>query len=216
MKCRLIVLFFSLFLSLNLLSSTVAEPEDNGSDPVLDSLYACYHLNKSFDSALFQSCLLAIQHYPELRATTITFRHKNIPTLMAARPTWWSIFRKKERRRYTIVISTNAGNSSEQLLSNMSVKGRTGIIGHEYAHISVYEKLSAPGLVWFGIRYILMKKRIERETDRIAIERGLGTEMLEYSKHIRKSKLASRKYLRNKRKYYLSINEIQQLVEKTL
>lgn len=75
-----------------------------------------------------------------------------------------------------------------------------------------YENKSNVGLLFFTLRYLLQRKKIERETDKVAIERGLGEEMLNYNLHIKKSKLLSKEYLRKKKKYYLSATEIEKMV----
>ena len=215
MKCRLLVLFFLCILILKSNASAATGPEVPGEEVGIDSLYARFAHNKQFDSAMFDASLLAIRYYPELANTAIEFRHKDIPTLMAARPTIWSVFRKKENRKYRIIISTNAQNRSEQIFRNMSRASRIGILGHEYAHIIDYENLTSPGLILFGIRYLFSKKKIECSTDRVAIERGLGTEVLEFTRQIEKSRLPSDRYLRRKDKYYLSKVEIEHLVSKS-
>jgi hypothetical protein len=178
----------------------------------IDSLEKVFGTNKHFDSLLKVPALLAIQHYPELTGTHIEFRYRNIPTLMAARPTIDFLFRKKNKRKYILIISTNPKNHSRKFFHSMSLSAKTGILGHEYAHFLDYENKSNVGLLFFTLRYLLQRKKIERETDKVAIERGLGEEMLNYNLHIRKSKLLSKEYLRKKKKYYLSATEIEKMV----
>ena len=182
----------------------------------LDSIYHVYGNKKVFDSAMLIPSLLAISYYPELKNARIQFRHKKIPTLMAARPAPGSLLRKREKRLYLIIISTNPDNHSHTLFQNMSVSSKTGIIGHEYAHLLEYEKKSNFGLILYGIQYFFARRKIERETDMTAISRGLGNEMLEYTLHLKTSRLISRKYHKRKKKYYLSAAEIRNLVENTL
>mgnify|MGYP006293448961 CR=1 FL=1 len=182
-------------------------------DRIVDSLLNVYSANKMYDSAMLYPILMAIQHYPELQNTAIEFRRGNIPTLMAARPRLSTLFRKKDKREYLVIISTNPVNKSKQIFRNMSLSAKTGILGHEFAHVLCYEQLSSFQIVLFGIRYLFGKRKIEHETDRVAIERGLGEELLNYTMHIKHSKLTCKKYRKRKRKYYLSVSEIQQVVD---
>lgn len=183
---------------------------------VLDSILTEYALNKDFDTAMLLPSLLAIQYYPELKDAHIEFRYRKIPTLMAARPRIWSCLGNADNRKYVIFISTNPKNRSHQIFNNMSLKSKTGIIGHEYAHLVDYQNRSGFGMLFFGINYLVNKRSIERDTDKITIERGLGNEMLEYNVHIKECRFASPKYLARKKKYYLSVAEIREMVDQTL
>ena len=166
--------------------------EKKSSPEYIDSLNAELGVNKRFDSLMHKPALLALAHYPELRTTHIEYRYKKLPTLMAARPAFDFLFRSSKKRRYIIFISNNPENNSRQLFRNMSLTAKTGILGHEYAHILEYEKLSNLGMLWYSVNYFMNRRKIERETDRMAIERGLGNEMLEYTTHIKTSQLISR------------------------
>lgn len=166
----------------------------------------------SYDSALLLPSILALQYYPELEETSIEFRRKKIGTLMAARPKLNFIFRKRAKREYVIFINTLPGNECNHLLKDMTVCAKTGIIGHEYAHILTYEEMSNGRLLLFACTYLFRKKKIERETDLIAVERGLGDQIMDFNRHIFRSEHASKKYLRKKQRNYLSIAEIEMLL----
>lgn len=209
-----IVLVISLFFILFEVDGHVVKEFSNPKQ--FDSLLCYYGNNKTFDSTMLLPALLAIQYYPELKNTHIEFKYKNIPTLMAARPKLWSVFNTKKNRTYVLIISTNPENHSNKLFQNMSLSSKTGILGHEFAHFIDYEQKSNFELLIFGIKYIFSKKKIERETDKVAIERGLGIEMLDYTLHIKKSKLTSKKYRARKKKFYLSETEIRNLVSNTI
>ena len=174
-----------------------------------DSLNAEYGQNKAFSPDFLEPALLALKAYPELKGTSVTFIEKPIHTLMAARPTPGFIFRSKRNRHYYIIISTNAKNNSKEILDRISKCGLTGIIAHEYAHLIDYSHRSNLGMIWFGIKYLFDKKEIESNTDLEAINRGFGDELLEFDRYIYNSKFTSKRYLKNKRKNYLSVNEIQ-------
>lgn len=167
---------------------------------------------KTLDTAMLAPAHIAIQHYPELKDTRIEFKYKKIPTLMAARPKLFSLFGKKENRKYVLIISTNLNNHSKKIFQNMSLTSKIGILGHEYAHILDYEQKTKFGLLKYGINYLFNKKEIERKTDNIAITRGLGNEMLEYNMYLKSCNLTSKKYMAKKKKYYLSVAEIREIL----
>ena len=177
-----------------------------------DSIFAKLGANKKFDSSLFEPALLALKYYPELQDVEIEFRRKRLATLMAARPTAGFIFSKKEKRRYIVYIGINAENRCRKIIRNMNCSAKTGIIGHEYAHILSYTQKSNLQMLLFAIRYPFSKKKVERETDRLAIERGLGPQMIDFNRHIWHSEFASKQYLRRKSRYYLSLAEIESAV----
>jgi len=168
--------------------------------------------NNTLETSMFVPAMLAIQHYPELRNTRIEFRYKKIPTLMAARPKLFSLFGNRKNRKYLLIISTNQNNHCKKLFQNMPLSSKIGILGHEFAHILDYEKKTKFGLIKYGMKYLFNKKEVERKTDYIAISRGLGHEMLDYNLYLKGCNLISRKYLAQKKKYYLSITEIRDLL----
>lgn len=181
-----------------------------------DSLQTTYGQNKIFDSKYLKPALLALKAYPELKGTSITFVEKPIKTLMAARPRPGFIFHSKKNRHYIIIISTNPKNNSKDVFSRMSICALTGILSHEYAHIFDYSTKSDLGMLWFAMKYYFDKRTIERNTDLEAVKRGFGDELIAFDRFIYKSKLPSKKYLRNKRKNYLSVNEIEHKIDGNL
>jgi hypothetical protein len=178
-----------------------------------DSLYMLFFINKDFDSLILIPAMSAIRSYEELRNTHIEFRYKNIRTLMAARPSADFILKKRENRKYIVVVCTDHENSCHQTIRNMSPESRAGILGHEFSHILTYENKSGLGMIGHAVHYAFHKKSIERKTDRITIERGLGKEILSFNHHIRECNFLSKRYLKRKNKNYLSVTEIETLLE---
>jgi hypothetical protein len=167
-----------------------------------------------FDSLLISAALLVSKKYPELKKVNIEFHYKNIKTMMAARPLCGSLLLKKNKRKYEIIVSTNSTNNSDKLFQQLSINSFAGILSHEFAHLLCYNQKSGLQLLYYGIYYFFNKKEVERETDQIAIQRGFGIELLEYDQYIFNSNLVSKKYLKNKIKNYLSINEIEMIIDK--
>ncbi len=206
MRRRIFVIIIGFFSLINI----AAQPCMDHTDP--DSLPGKYSGALKLDPELVLPALLALEYYPELQDVQIEFRRKKINTLMAARPAPGFLFTTKKRRKYIIFISTAQQNQSRKMLENMSSCAQTGLIGHEYAHILSYLEKSNLEMLAFAVSYYFRKKQIERETDRIAVERGLGSQIIDFNMHIHRSKLASRKYLRNKSRNYLSVSEIESLI----
>lgn len=167
---------------------------------------------KKFDSPLN----LAADKFPELNGTVIKIRQKRIGTLMAARPSVWFLFQKKKNRQYVIYITDHPGMNPKSIYSYMTLQAQTGVFGHELSHILSYTKKNNLELIWFGIKYMFAKKRIEAETDKIALARGFGIELIEYTKYIHRSPHINQRYLRKKIKFYLSPNELEEFMPEIL
>ncbi len=182
-----------------------------------DSLDSLYGYRKGLINEFSLSALVALSYYPELDSTKIDFKYKKIRTIMVARPKLHCLFFKKENRPYQIIINKSK-TFRDSLFVNMSFNGKTGIMGHELAHIYDYSDRSVLGLIWFGIKYMLFSKReIERYTDRIAIERGLGWQLYDAYSYIHNNQQGlPEKYIKNKMEYYLKPREIIRETEKSM
>ena len=154
----------------------------------------------------------AASHFPELKGVTVEVRRKHIGTMMAARPRMDFIFKKKQKRHYVIYITDCPGMNAGVIFDEMSECAKTGVLGHELSHILTYEQKNNMQLLWFGVAYLFNKKKIEEDTDKIAIEHGFADELLEYTKYIHNSPHTNRKYLRKKQRNYLSVNEMKQVI----
>ena len=65
-------------------------------------------------------------------------------------------------------------------------------------------------MVLFGIKYLFMKRKVERYTDIIAIEHGMGKQLYDLNMFIRYNPSTDKKYLRFKEKNYLNPEEISE------
>ncbi len=182
------------------------------SEHIVDSIIRLYSEYVEFDEEYLAPSAMALKGYPELRGVKIVFKRKSLSTSMAVRPSFWSIFRKKENRVYYILVNTKFICEKARIPGELSTRALTGLISHEYAHITDYEKLNTLGLLVYGIKYLLFKKKIERRTDQIAIEHGYSEELIEFNKYVKKSKYVTQEYKMNKRRNYLSIAEIRDLM----
>ena len=163
---------------------------------------------------------IALSYYPELKNTPINFEFKkNIKkSTMQAQPSFGSFFRKKGKRSYNIYISETVNISGEVLYTkNMPSEVLIGWIGHELGHVMDYKNRSNLNLIWFGIKYLLSDKHIieaERSADTFAVAHGMDEYILKTKNFILNHAQITQSYKDRIRKYYLSPEEIMELVEK--
>ncbi len=152
----------------------------------------------------------ALAHYPDLVGVEISFEYSEEATTMASRPKVASLFSGK--RHYRILVN-NKQDFEGILLKDVPAEAQVGIIGHEIAHIAMYESRNWLGMVQIGAMFIddEGKRALERATDKHTIERGLGWQLLEWAKFsMYDSAKASESYKAFKRRTYMNPDEIMQ------
>ena len=164
--------------------------------------------NKTIPSKYELQSLIALSHYPELKDIQIEFKYQKMKTTMQARPNLESIFKKAEKRTYSIFI--NNSDDCEVCLDDIPFNGQVGILGHELAHILDYVNKSSGGIIRTGMEYLVNKKKeaYEKEIDAITVEKGLGWQLHACYHFIQCRKDVSDDYKSFKRKYYLEPTEI--------
>ena len=163
---------------------------------VLDASFIQQHccdssfLNKKIDTSFQTQIKTALLFYPELKTAKITFKVKKKITPLAARPTIWAIFQKPQNRRYLIIISSRTLKFLEPiLLKNLSFNAQVGVLGHEISHIAEYNQKKG-GYFLKLLFWQLSKKKMdifENNTDRRAIEHGLGYQLMDWSTEVRQN-----------------------------
>jgi len=211
MRLRLtgIVVVFPLFLSAQQYNCVEKEINDtNGS-----------LINFGYNQRTEKFCSplnYAANYFPELKGCKIEVRRKKITTMMAARPKRDFIFRSKANRKYILLITDKYDMNADSIYNDMSSCAIVGVLGHELSHIVSYSEKSGTELIFFGIKYVLNRKKIESETDMTAIEHGFGPGLVEYTHYIHQSPLVNKRYLLRKKKYYLSANELESRLHEKL
>ncbi|MDR2848089.1 MAG: hypothetical protein LBV39_03190 [Bacteroidales bacterium] len=160
----------------------------------------------------------AAGYYPELCSTTIKIRYGALNTSMAARPVLWSVvFNRRSNRKYLLIINKNTESQQARLLYNASFNASVGVMGHELAHIADYSTQSGWKIIGTGIRYLGKKyrRKMERQTDAMAIERGLGWQLYDYAYHVIYQADISEKYRHYKQTYYMTPEEITDRLVRT-
>src|SRR3954470_19416854 len=93
--------------------------------------------------------LSALSHYPELKNAKIRFSlslHASVP--YGTKPSVKSCFVPKHKREYTITILEAADYpENEALLKKLTGRMRTGVIGHELAHVKQFEECNSFSLL---------------------------------------------------------------------
>jgi len=146
--------------------------------------------NKRYPPQFERQILIALSYYPELKNTPIHFRVKKRHTPLTTRATWKGLPEKKTRRHFVIIIS----NETEAMLTpllfkNLSFNAQIGVMGHELGHVADFSSMTTLQILRHVTRCISSKyiDRFEYRTDSICIAHGLGYQLLEWSKYIRKT-----------------------------
>lgn len=208
-------LFFTLFFSLLVFNGfslnndsivpTIFHKEDYINK--IDSLRELYGMNKTFISKIELQALVALSYYPELKDVKIVFRSKKLKTSMAARPTVMSAFKRKGKRKYFITLNDVNANIP---FDPASFNAQVGVIGHELAHISYYEKQSKWTLIKLPFKYLNKKFRVkfERDTDMRTITHNLGWQLYGWKYYGENRKEVPAEYREYKNQFYMSSKEI--------
>ncbi|MDA3929369.1 MAG: hypothetical protein PF541_10455 [Prolixibacteraceae bacterium] len=159
----------------------------------------------------------AIGYYPELKDVNIKVRYGNIKTTMQCRPRWDFIFHKKQNRSYVIYIDKKIKDDYGILFKQLPLNAQIGVMGHELAHIIDYSSLNNFQIASFGLDYLKddKKKHIENRVDLIAIERGLGYQINDFSKYVFEDSGASFEYIKYKMKFYFRPSQIREFIAET-
>jgi hypothetical protein len=156
----------------------------------------------------------AITYYPELCDRKILLKYGRIKTSMAALPQILSIFRNRDKRTYRVVVNKDLRKAPARLIYDAPFNARTGVMGHELAHILDYSTKSGWQMAWTGVRYLGKKyrRKMEQQTDSIAIARGLGWQVYHFSYFVIYESEINEKYRRYKLDIYMKPEEIYEII----
>ncbi len=162
---------------------------------------------------------IALDFYPELENTPISFKFKNKinKSTMRAQPKFWSLFRPRKKRAYIVLISKKFKISGKEFLTeNVPKDILVGWLGHELGHVMDYKNRSSLNLIWFGIKYTFSGsyiKEAERAADSFAVVHGMGQYILDTKNFILNHADIDVSYKQRIKRYYLSPEEIMVLVK---
>lgn len=162
---------------------------------------------------------LALSYYPKLKEVPIEFKFKKSikKSVMLAQPTLGSIFKRRDKRGYKILISekfkiTGKEFKTIEVPSDILI----GWIGHELGHVKDYQERSAINLIGFGFRYVFLKehvKKAERAADAFAVTGGMGKYIIQTKRFILDNADIDEAYKNRIREFYLSPEEIMEMVK---
>ncbi|WP_124981069.1 hypothetical protein [Nonlabens xiamenensis] len=162
----------------------------------------------------------AMSYYPELRNTAIEFKFNDMvrKNFMQAQPTYASILKSRKNRAYIILISKefkveNHVFTIDQIPSEVLI----GWLGHELGHVMDYRSKSSWGMLILGLKYLYSPSHIqevERAADDFAVRHGMGDYILKTKNFILNHTSLSDTYKERMRRYYLSPEEILELINR--
>jgi hypothetical protein len=169
----------------------------------LQTLWNEFGKNKVLPKGFEKQFLIAASFYPDLKNTGIKciMKRKVVP-LMTYPTVFSTLFCKKENRKYKIIISNKSTRDVDSItLRYMPYNAQIGVLGHELAHISFFNKRNFWGVmeVAFGNLSKKYLDKMEYETDQSTIDHGLGWQLLAWSEYVRD--VMGRKYFKNNEEF---------------
>ena len=165
---------------------TVFSYERANDSLILDSLRTAFGNKKILPASVELQTLRALSHYPELQDIQIEFVLCRQKTAHSSQPKISILLRSAKERHYQIKISTEVPDFfRDGMQSSLPYNAQIGVLGHELGHTVQYLRRRFFGLLCEGIRYGTSKKYViatEHHTDEIAIDHGLGWQLLAWAK----------------------------------
>ena len=195
---HLLVLFICLFLFLRVtpaLGQCEAAVEHAVALPgatELEQLTRDYGRYKTIPIQDRVAILLALSHFPELRATRIRFRVRHVHGPLTTNRDWSDYLRHFGfgTRAFMITISDSTESRLMPiLLGRMDLNAQVGVLGHELSHVSDFSHRHLFGWLRLGIGHLSMRfvDRMEFATDSLCIAHGLGYQLLAWSCFVRQA-----------------------------
>lgn len=173
----------------------------------------------TYPDLLANEAKTALSYFPQLEDVKITFKFKsNIKkSTMQAQPSFLSLLKSRHNRSYFIFISERFKISNQEFKTiHIPSPIIIGWLGHELGHIIDYQSRGKLNLIWFGIKYLILDNHIieaERAADTYAVQRGMEKYILKTKDFILNNADIEENYKERIKKYYLSPEEIMQLVQ---
>lgn len=167
--------------------------------------------NKYIPIEINAESIFALSKYPELATVSIRFKYRSSKYTMQTLPHLSFLFKKRSKRKYTIIVNDNAKFYTGMDYKELSHKAKIGWIGHELSHIVDFQERNIFQIIGVGIFYGKSKYRrsLERKVDNTTIQHGLGEELFDGVDYMLNSSAANENYKKNFVKHYLSLKEIK-------
>ncbi len=163
---------------------------------------------------------IALSYYPDLNEIPIEFKFKEHikKSTMQAQPKFSSFFKSRKKRSYVVLISKHIKISDKEFnTKDIPKEVMIGWLGHELGHIVDYQSRDNLNLLGFGLHYLFSVdyiKHAERTADSVAVDRGMGDYIIATKRFILDHAEISETYKNRMRKFYLSPEEIMQMIDK--
>lgn len=173
---------------------------------------------KEIPKVIEEPVLTALSHFPELKEAAIhfVFTNKLETSIMAARPTIGSLFKKRENRSYKVLINPAFKlDYGMETINQIPDSVMIGWLGHELGHIMDYEQKNGWRLIGMGISYWMSKnyvRRAERVADSFAVDHGMGSYLVAKKSFILDHTELPQAYRDKIEALYLSPDDIHRLV----
>lgn len=160
----------------------------------------------------------ALSAFPKLHDLKIKFAFSSINSVdatMLAQPEFTSTLFNIKTKEFIIYINNNQGVSKGLNYTELSKDIQVGWIAHELGHILDYKERDKLSMIGLGVNYYLVpkfKQKIEHAADKIAINHGLGRELLAGVEYLLNHPNISDRYKKKFKKYYLSVDDIKQYI----
>ncbi len=171
-----------------------------------------------YPKRIAQQAQKALAFYPELNNVAVAFEFKTKikKSTMQAQPRFGSLFKSRAKRSYVIMISERIKIAdSVYKTADVPEAVMIGWLGHELGHVMDYQRMTNLQLIWFGVKYLLFDNHIieaERAADTFAVAHGMANYILETKNFILNNADIDSSYKLRIQKYYLSPEEIMELV----
>lgn len=210
-------LFLILAIStINLFGNDLGQPKKEFIESECRANIELYRTNTPQNKQLFSeielAAMIALQFYPELEKVPIKFKRSDTKTTMETRPQINTLFRQRKHRKYIIHVDTKVKKNDGLLIDSIPFNALVGLIGHELAHIAHYEQLTNIQIMGFGVTYNdeAFKTHIERTTDEVTINHGLGWQLYEWAAYAMVKGDMTLNYKLYKQQHYMIPLEIKE------
>ncbi len=163
---------------------------------------------------------IALSFYPQLFETEIEFKFNDMvrKNFMQAQPKWKSFFRSRKNRAYIVLISKKFKVENNYFTIDEVPKDvLIGWLGHELGHVMDYRSRGTFDMLLFGLKYLYSHahiQEVERAADDFAVKHGMGQYILKTKNFILNHTSLSEKYKQHMRRFYLSPEEILELINR--
>lgn len=163
-------------------------PTKEFKENTLDStMYAKYLVNKDIPSEITEQVATALSYYPELKDVKVKFRFRKSNTPFSSKPTFFSMFKKKQNRSYVVTISTEAEAINKPILFlNLPYNAQIGVMGRELGQITTYTTKNTSQLLGniFKMLNTNYAEEVKFNKDLICIDHGLGYQLFDWSSYV--------------------------------